>query len=120
MKQTFEQNEPWIQKVEDEQRDADVNMEEHRLGLSMLLRIALGVVVVVSLVISISSVMRYNELEEQKAALEAQIEAKDKEIGELQYLVDAPMDDDYIARIAQERLGLEFPDEKQYYNDLND
>ena len=120
MEQMWEHNEPAVSGVEDVQDDADVMMEEHRLGLSMLLKIALGVVVIVSLVISISSVMRFNELEAQKAALEAQIEAKDKEIGELKHLVDAPMDDDYIARIAQERLGLVFPDEKQYYSDLND
>ena len=120
MRQAWEQNEPLVSDVRDVRDDAEETMEEHRLGLSMLLRIALGVVVIVSLVISVSSVMRFNELEEQKAALEEQIKEKDKEIGELRYLVDAPMDDEYIARIAQERLGLEFPDEKQYYNDLND
>ena len=120
MKQSWEQNELPVSGAEEVQDDSEAALEEHRLGLSMLLRIALGVVVIVSLVISISSVMRFNELEEQKAALEAQIQEKDKEIGELRYLVDAPMDDKYIARIAQERLGLEFPDEKQYYNDLND
>jgi cell division protein FtsL len=120
VKETFEQNQTLVSNEEDVPREAEENLEDHRLGVSMLLRIALGVVVIVSLVISVSSVMRFNELEEQKAALEEQIKEKDKEIGELRYLVDAPMDDEYIARIAQERLGLEFPDEKQYYNDLND
>ena len=93
---------------------------EHRLGLSMLAKTALGVFVIVALVIGVSNVMKHNELREQAAALEAQKEEKEKEIGALRYLYDAPMDDEYIARIAQERLGLEFSDEKQYHNNLND
>lgn len=90
------------------------------VGVSMLTRLALAVVVIVSLIICITSLMRYNKLEEERAELEAQIDVYDKDIAEKEYLIDAPIDDDYIVRIARDKLGLFFPDEVVYYNDMND
>lgn len=90
------------------------------VGVSMLTRLALAVVVIVSLIICITSLMRYNKLEEERAELQAQIDAYDKDIAEKEYLIDAPIDDDYIIRIARDKLGLFFPDEVYYYNDMND
>lgn|GEM_PF-543099 len=93
---------------------------ERGLGVSMITRLALAVVVIVSLIICITSLMRYNKLEEERAELQAQIDAYDKDIAEKEYLIDAPIDDDYIIRIARDKLGLFFPDEVVYYNNTND
>ena len=94
--------------------------QEKSLGISMLARVAIGVVVVVSLVISVTSMMRYNRLEEEKRELEAQLAAKNEEIEEMKHLLDSPLDADYIIKIARERLGLYFPDEVVYYININD
>lgn len=94
--------------------------QEKSLGISMLARVAIGVVVVVSLVISVTSMMRYNRLEEEKRELEAQLAAKNEEIEEMKHLLDSPLDADYIIKIARERLGLYFPDEVVYYSNIND
>lgn len=96
--------------------DAD---SEKRRGLSLLSRVALACVLVASLIISVTSIMRHNELEAQKLELQAEIERYEEENRELEYLVKAPVDDDYIARMARERLGLHYPGEDVYYSHHN-
>ena len=39
---------------------------------------------------------------------------------ELEYLIESPIDYDYIVRVAREKLVLHLPDEIVYYNDIND
>ena len=104
----------------DAQTDVAPDAEsEKRRGVSLIARIALTVVVVVSLIISVSSIMRYNELEEQKAVLQDQIDRCNDDIAEKQQLINAPVDREYIARMARERLGLHFPNEDVYYSRIN-
>lgn len=92
---------------------------EKRRGLSLLGRVALAVVVLASLTISVASIMQYNELEARKDELQAEIDQYDDENQELEQLIKAPVDDDYIARMARERLGLHYPDEDVYYSRYN-
>jgi cell division protein FtsB len=93
---------------------------DRKLGVSMLARVALAVAVITSLTISISSLMKYNQLEAQKARLEEQLKTCNQEIAEAQYLINAPMDDEYIAKVARQRWNLYFPDEVIYYGDVNE
>lgn len=92
---------------------------EKKQGISLLARIALAVVVIVSLIISVVSIMRYNELETRRDELQRDIERYDQENDELEQLIKAPVDKDYIARMARERLGLHYPDEDVYYSRYN-
>lgn len=92
---------------------------EERQGLSILARAALGIVVITALIISVTSVMRYNELETRKRELQAQVEACDEDIAELQYLINAPMDEEYVARVAREKLHLCYPDEELFYSGIH-
>ena len=55
--------------------------------------------------------MNYNRIMENAAKQEEQIEKLNDEIEQMQYLVDAPLDQDYKIRIAREKLGMCFPDE---------
>ena len=64
--------------------------------------------------------MRYSELERERALLEEKRESINDEIDELKYLIDCPVDYDYIVRVAREKMGLHLPDEIVYYNDYND
>ena len=85
----------------------------------VLLRVALLVLVVGSIGLFATGVMRYSELQREKASLEAQKAALTEEIEELKYLVEHPIDRDYIIRMAREKLGLNLPGEIVYYNDTN-
>ncbi len=94
--------------------------QETKLGLSMLGKVALGVVVMVSLIISISCLMRFNQLETERKELEAELHQYNEAIRELQDIINSPMDDEYIIQQAKDKLGYYFPDENIYYQDVND
>ena len=94
--------------------------ERRRLSAaSLFLRIFLIVLVGLTVTLLATRMMEYNRLKEEQAALLTQLEEKPEDIDELQYLLDAPVDKDYIIRVAREKLGMNFPDEIVYYNDLN-
>ena len=106
-----------VQEVDSTRQDTD---SETKLGLSMLAKVALGVVVSVSLIISISCLMKFNQLEKEREELKAELELYNRAIGELQYIINSPEDDEYIIEEAKKKLGLYFPDENIYYQDVND
>lgn len=85
----------------------------------VVLRLIPIILLVASIAIFVTAVMRFNELEREGEALEDRIEQYEYEIEELRYLVDSPVDYDYIVRVAREKLGLHLPDEIVYYNDYN-
>ena len=61
--------------------------------------------------------MKYNKIMEDKKEDEAYVERLQDEIEELEYLLDAPLDDAYKIRIAREKLGMCFPDEIFFYTE---
>ena len=86
----------------------------------VLLRLAISLLLVASLAIFATGVLRYQELMREKENLESERDRIAVEIEELRYLIDCPVDREYIIRVARERLGLNLPDEIVYYNDYND
>ncbi len=65
------------------------------------------------------SVMRYNELQEEKRQKQEYIAILNDNVDRLEYLVEAPLDDAYKIRVARERLGMCFPDETIYHTELD-
>jgi cell division protein FtsB len=63
--------------------------------------------------------MRYSELQREKQALEDKVEKYEAEVEKLEYLIDSPIDYDYIVRVAREKLNLYLPNEIIYHNDTN-
>lgn len=113
-----EQNENEI--VRSTEHTAPVKDAEKRLGVSMLTKIALAAVVICSLIISISCVMKANQLAEEAAELQEQIDDYNEKIARLQYYLNKEVDDEYIVEFAREYLNMHFPDEEIYYNDVNE
>ncbi len=101
----------------------DINLERSiRRGLRapfsrVLFRLLLATLIVSSLAMFFTGIMKYNELMREKEILEQKKEVLEDEIAELKYLIDCPVDYDYIVRVAREKLGLHLPDEIVYYND---
>ena len=48
------------------------------------------------------------------------VDGKQEQVDELKFLIDSPIDFDYIVRIAREKLGLHFPDETIFHKDANE
>lgn len=91
-----------------------------QFSLTLLMRVLLGVLVVVSIGIFANSVMRYNALLEEQRELEHKLASYEEMKEELQELLNSDYDYEYIVKIAKEQLGLYFPDEEIFYNDRNE
>ena len=63
--------------------------------------------------------MQYNEAMEKKIEKEAYVIELKNEIQRLEYMLDAPLDDEFKIRIAREKLGMCFPDEIIFYSDYD-
>lgn len=101
-------------------------MEHHetfalnRAWNNIFVRLAVLVLMITMLVMAARLMMEYNELREQADRLRLQIETSTHEIEALQAQLDAPFDEDYVIRIAKEKLNLSLPQEIVFYNDLNE
>ena len=88
-----------------------------KTAASLLIQIFLILLFVFAVVFFLKSLMNYNEIMEETKKQEQKIEKLNREITELEYLVDAPLDEDYKIRIAREKLGMCFPDEIIFHTD---
>ena len=77
----------------------------------------LALLLVFAIVYFLWSLMQYNEAMEKKSEKEAYLAELKNDIQQLEYMVDAPLDDEFKIRIAREKLGMCFPDEIIYYGD---
>ena len=93
---------------------------EKSLGKAMLMKVALATLFVAALVICIANVMRVNQLRAQTEELQAEYERLREENKKLQYFLNKEVDEDYIIEYARDVLGMYFPDEDVYYNDVNE
>ncbi len=64
--------------------------------------------------------MKYNDIEMQKQELEAQYLENKELIEDLERDINAEFDDDYVIKIAKEKLNLCLPEEVIFYNDLTE
>ena len=78
---------------------------------NLVITVFISLLLVVSLITFISKLVAYNELQNKKSELEAQVHRYKDSIEELEYWLEAPMDDDYIMKFAREKLDLFRPDE---------
>ena len=85
---------------------------------SFLIKIFVFVILILSIIFFVWSAMRYNRMQEEKRIKEEYIARLSENIDELQYLAEMPLDDEYKIRIAREKLGMCFADEKIYYTDI--
>ena len=86
---------------------------------NIFVRIAVIIVIVVCLITILKLQIQFNRLNEEKKLLQAQVEEYVEDIEELRAEIERPFDDEYVIRVAREKLGYHLPDEIIYYNDLN-
>ena len=114
-----------------EVKDASASANDGELGGSVksalqlpivrvILRLIPALLLVASIAMFVTGIMKYDELQRKKDELEERAENIEYEIDELEYLLESPVDYNYIVRVAREKLGLHLPNEIVYYNDVND
>ena len=87
--------------------------------VKVVARILLAVLVITAIATFTTALMKYSELQREKQALEDKVNEYEAEVEKLEYLIDSPIDYNYIVRIAKEKLNLFLPDEIIYNNDTN-
>ncbi|MBE6574322.1 MAG: septum formation initiator family protein [Ruminococcaceae bacterium] len=86
---------------------------------NLFVKIAVSVMVVVCVVTIMRLQMQFNDLNEERKELIKQVEVVREQNEELEAEIERPFDEEYITRVAREKLGLHKPEEIIYYNDLN-
>lgn len=77
----------------------------------------LAFLLVFALVYFLWSLMQYNEAMEDKQEKDEYIAELKDDIQRLEYMVEAPLDDEFKIRVAREKLGMCFPDEIIFYGE---
>lgn len=80
-------------------------------NVSLLLIVLAVVTVAVTIILLVSTMMKYQDRIEQIDQLKAQKDALENRVEQLEDALDAAIDDDYIASVAHDKLGMYYPDE---------
>ena len=73
--------------------------------------VSVSLLMVVALINFVSMLVEYNEIQAKKEQLLEEINDAKDNIEELEYWIEAPMDDEYIMKFAREKLDLYRADE---------
>ena len=95
--------------------DENKYFADRKSKVNMIVRIFLGFLLVFAIVYFLWSLMQYNDAMKTKEEKQAYVDSLKDEIQRLEYMVDAPLDDEFKIRIAREKLGMCFPDEIIFY-----
>ena len=97
--------------------DGNKYFADRKSKVNMIVRIFLGFLLVFAVVYFLWSLMQYNDAMKTKEEKQAYVESLKDDIQRLEYMVDAPLDDEFKIRIAREKLGMCFPDEIIFYGE---
>lgn len=81
-------------------------------------RVLIFTFMIIGVVSIVKLQLEYNSLKMRRDVLAAEIQATSERIEMLQTTLDSPFDDEYIIKIAREKLNLRLPEEIVYYNNL--
>ncbi len=83
---------------------------------NMLVRLSLFAVVIFFTYMFVSLRLQNNVLSSQADELRTSIDNLDAYINELESDIAEPFDDEYIAKVAHDKLGMRYPQEVIYYS----
>ncbi len=86
---------------------------------NLFVKIAVIAVIIVCLIAILRLQIQFSDLNEERKLLQTQLDEYSEDIEEIKAEIERPFDDEYVIRIAREKLGYHLPDEIIYYNDLN-
>ena len=91
-----------------------------KLTRNLFVKLAMLVFSVFCFITIITLQLENNSMKERAEALDARIQEYQIYIEDLQTTLSAPMDEEYVADIAREKLGLRHPQEVVFYSDDSD
>lgn len=85
---------------------------------NLIIRVAFILIFIFLFVSVINLQVQMKELRDARDLRLAQLQSLSDSIDELELRIAAPMDDEYIERVAREKLGYRKPNEIIFYNDI--
>ncbi len=93
-------------------------MNPNKSRLIFPAKIAIFVVVIFCIVEAVSLNMEYSSLSSELEEKESKIAYYTDKVEEMKNKCEEPFDEEYIVRVAREKLNLARPEEIYFYNDL--
>ncbi|MBP3368157.1 MAG: septum formation initiator family protein [Clostridia bacterium] len=87
---------------------------------NMFVRLSLFAVLIFFTFTFISFRLQNNDLKVRADALQEKIDTLSEHIDELESDLDAPFDDEYVEKVAHDKLGMRYPQEVIYYSGEGD
>ncbi len=85
---------------------------------NLIIRVAFILIFIFLFVSVINLQVQMKDLRDARDARLAQVQSLSDSIDELELRIAAPMDEEYIERVAREKLGYRKPNEIIFYNDI--
>lgn len=86
---------------------------------NLFVKIAMVFIIGVSIFTIVRLQVQFNDLNTQRKQLLHQVEEYTEMLEQKTEMLEEPFDDEYVIRVAREKLGYHLPDEIIYFNDLN-
>ena len=90
----------------------------HRFRNNGFFRVIIFAMMIIGVVSIVKLQLEYNSLKTRRDALVVEIQDTYERIEQLQTSLNTPFDEEYIIKIAREKLNLRLPEEIVYYNNL--
>ena len=87
---------------------------------SFAVRVALASLIVFAIFSAVKPVFKVEELKEEKEALSQELADAQDQLIYFRRRLNEPITDDYIRRVAREKLNYRNPGDVLFYNDLAD
>lgn len=91
--------------------------KKHR-SQNVVVRFAFGIILIFLIFSVINMQYELKELNERKLEVQEQIKDVEDNIQEIKIRLDAPRTDEYIERVAREKLGYRKPNEIIFFNNI--
>ena len=96
-----------------------MNGSSKHIELNIFVRLAIVLFIVVSVVLSAHNLIKYNDYRDKIEELEYLKNEYSESIERIEYELGCEFDDEYVIRIAKDKLNLCLPSEAVYYNGLD-
>lgn len=93
--------------------------QKRSFEMNIFVRCAVVICIVASVVSAVRILMKYNDYLDKIEALSLKKAEYEERIEQIEYELGCEFDDEYIIRVAKEKLNLCMPDEVIYYNGLD-
>ena len=89
-----------------------------KFKMNFFVKVTIFIIICFCFILVVNLQFDLNELKKSNALLSKQIETYNDSIEQIAEQLEQPYDDEYVERVAREKLNYRMPNEIIYFNDL--